>query len=113
MALLGANNRFLTLNESSETVMCEKQRAGDDEMVQVRSNTEREEDKKPVIPDEEQGNVGQIELNYVKKFQNFQDHKIKLNNDNRRGLMEAKSDGSMHELMLDRRAKMKADRYCK
>ncbi len=113
MALLGGNNRFLTLDEESESVVCEKQRAGEEEMVKIRSNAEREEDKKPVIPDEEQGNVGQIELNYVKKFQKFQDHKIKLCNEDRRDLLQAKEDGSMHELMLDRRSKMKADRYCK
>lgn len=120
LALLGANSRFMTLNESSETVECSMQRAGEDEMIKIRSNAEREEDKLPEIPDDDKGNIGQIELNYVKKFQKFQggslrgvDHKIKLCNDDRRQLMEAKADGSMHEAMLDRRVKMKADRYCK
>ena len=93
--------------------MCDKQKAGDEEMIRIRSNAEREEDKKEVIPDEEQGNVGQVELNYVKKFQKFQDHKIKLCSDDRRALMKAKAEGDFHEVMLDRRAKMKADRYCK
>lgn len=113
LALLGANNKFLSLNEEDETIVCEKQRAGDNEMIKIRSNAEREEDKKAYVPDEEKGNVGQIELNYVKKFQKFQDHKIKLNSSDRRELLKAKTEGDMHELMLDRRAKMKADRYCK
>ena len=113
LAILGPNNRFLSLDSDSETLICDKQKAGDDEMVKVRSNAEREEDKKEVIPDEEQGNVGQVELNYVKKFQKFQDHKIKLCNDDRKALMKAKAEGDFHEVMLDRRAKMKADRYCK
>ena len=113
LAILGPNNRFLSLDSDSETLICDKQKAGDDEMVKVRSNAEREEDKKEVIPDEEQGNVGQVELNYVKKFQKFQDHKIKLCSDDRRALMKAKAEGDFHEVMLDRRAKMKADRYCK
>lgn len=113
LALLGANSKFLSLNGEDETIVCEKSKAGDDEMIKIRSNAEREEDKKAYVPDEEQGNVGQIELNYVKKFQKFQDHKIKLNSSDRRELMKAKTEGDMHELMLDRRAKMKADRYCK
>ncbi len=78
-----------------------------------RSNAEREEDKEEVVPDEEKGNVGQIELNYVKKFQKFQDHKIRLCQDDRRTLLKAKEEGDLHETLLDRRAKMKADRYCK
>ena len=82
-------------------------------MIKVRTQAERDEDMKPVIPDEEQGNVGQIELNYVKKFQKFQDHKIKINQEDRRGLLKAKDEGALHEALLDRRAKMKADRYCK
>lgn len=113
LAILGPNGCFLSLKDSDDTVVCDRQRAGDDEMIKIRSNAEREEDKKEVIPDEEQGNVGQIELNYVRKFQKFQDHKIKLNQSDRRELLRAKAEGDMHEVMLDRRAKMKADRYCK
>jgi len=113
MALLGPNSRFLSINEATETIVCDKEKAGDNEMIIIRSNGEREEDQKEVIPDEEQGNVGQVELNYVKKFQKFQDHKIRLNQTDRRELLKAKGEGDLHEVMLDRRAKMKADRYCK
>ena len=82
-------------------------------MIQVRSQALREEDKEVFIPVEERGNVGQIELNYVKKFQKFQDHKIRLCDDDRTNLVKAKNDGTLHEALLDRRSKMKADRYCK
>ena len=43
----------------------------------------------------------------------FQDHKIRLNQNDRKELLVAKTEGDLHEKMLDRRAKMKADRYCK
>ncbi len=112
MALLGANNKFLTLGED-ETVECTRQRATESEMIKVRSNAEREEDKEVFVPEEERGKIGQVELNYVKKFQKFQDHKIKLCDDDRTALVSAKKEGSLHEALLDRRSKMKADRYCK
>lgn len=113
LALLGANSRFLSLDLESETLTCDKPKAGETEMLQIRSNTEREEDKKDHVPDEEKGNVGQVELNYVKKFQKFQNHKIKLCGEDRRALVKAKQEGDFHETLLDRRASMKADRYCK
>lgn len=62
-------------------------------------------------------------LNYVyyliyfsynrRKFQKFQDKKIKINTGDRTHLEQAKTHGNLHEVLLDRRAKMKADRYCK
>ena len=113
LALLGPNNKFLTLDEESETIECTQSKAGQGEMVQVRSNSQRAEDKEVFVPTEERGKVGQIELNYVKKFQKFQDHKIRLCDEDRTTLVKAKKDGSLHETLLDRRAKMKADRYCK
>jgi len=113
LALLGANNKFITVDEESETVECTKVKAGASEMIKIRSNAEREEDKEVYVPEEERGKIGQIELNYVKKFQKFQDHKIRLNNEDRSDLVKAKNEGTLHEALLDRRSKMKADRYCK
>ena len=36
-----------------------------------------------------------------------------LYDDDRGALVKAKNEGDLHELLLDRRSKMKADRYCK
>ena len=113
LALMAANNRFLSVSESDETLVCDKLKAGEGEMIKIRSNAEREEDKPAYVPEEERGKVGQIELNYVKKFQKFQDHKIKICNEERDKLVTAKKEGDLHEVLLDRRSKMKADRYCK
>lgn len=48
-----------------------------------------------------------------KKFQKFQDKKLKINEGGASELKRAKVEGNLHETLLDRRSKMKADRYCK
>ena len=53
------------------------------------------------------------ELSYVKKFQSFQDRKLRINSGTVGDLKKAKKQGNIREKLLDRREKMKADRYCK
>lgn len=89
---------------------------GKNEIVKIRSNSLHLKSLDPDdnIPEEERTTkLADIELNYVKKFQKFQDKKIKINNDNIAALKVARDKGYLHETLLDRRSKMKADRYCK
>jgi protein FRG1 len=50
---------------------------------------------------------------FRRKFQKFQDKKLRVNTDDRSELERARLEGNLHEALLDRRSKMKADRYCK
>lgn len=112
LALLASNECFLGRDED-DRITAESSKANTHNMLIIRSNAIRESEKVKEVPEEEQGKLKDVELNYVKKFQKFQDKRIKLNEEGIAELKEAKNAGKLHESLLDRRSKMKADRYCK
>lgn len=112
LALSGCNNCFLSYNEDGN-IVCQSHTAGPKEMLRLRSNAAREKDPLEGVPKEDRGSVKQAEINYVKKFQSFQDRRLRVSEVDKAQLKIAKKEGDLHEVMLDRREKMKADRYCK
>ncbi|KAJ9591193.1 hypothetical protein L9F63_002264, partial [Diploptera punctata] len=113
LALLGCNGCFMSITRDDDSVVAVNKKAGAEEIVQVRSHAEREVKPGSDLPQEEQGSISQVEVNYVRKFQKFQDKKIRINTNDRSELHKAREEGNLHEILLDRRSKMKADRYCK
>ncbi|KAG2202313.1 hypothetical protein INT47_010761 [Mucor saturninus] len=53
------------------------------------------------------------ELENFKKFQSWEPTKVHETLDDRRAIKKAKAEGRLAETLLDRREKVKADRYCK
>ncbi|XP_058448137.1 protein FRG1 homolog [Malaya genurostris] len=113
MALLAANGCFVSVDPEDDAVVAIKKKVGDNEVCVVRSCAVREQKTTKDVAVEEQGDLDQVEINYVKKFQKFQDKRLRVNTEDKAALKQAQVEGALHEALLDRRSKMKADRYCK
>ncbi|KAL4709524.1 hypothetical protein ACJJTC_007255 [Scirpophaga incertulas] len=111
-AILSSLHKFMSVQPEDDSLVAQTPTAGDHELCTIRSNKPRETNK-VVVPEEEQADLAEVEVNYVKKFQKFQDKKLRVNESGVSELKRAKMDGNLHETLLDRRSKMKADRYCK
>ncbi|KAM0733118.1 Protein FRG1 [Formica fusca] len=112
LAILNNTGCFMSVTNDDD-IICQNRTAGPSEYVILRSMTQRSQSPNKDIPKEEQGSLADIEINYVRKFQKFQDKKLRINKSDHSELEKAKVDGNLHETLLDRRSKMKADRYCK
>ncbi|XP_014203924.1 protein FRG1 homolog [Copidosoma floridanum] len=111
-AILGNTSCFVSVTDDDD-IVCSKLTAGPNEYVHIRSMAQEVDDPNKDMPQEELGSIEEIEVNYVRKFQKFQDKKLKISKNKISELKKAKETGIFHETLLDRRSKMKADRYCK
>ncbi|CAH8468520.1 unnamed protein product [Heterobilharzia americana] len=112
-ALLGANNCFLSPDFTTDDVVFKSQQAKTNEMVAFRSNKPLTHDPLLDIPEEEREGLKKAEVNYVRKFQSWQDQKLRLSKEEFSDVKRARHSGNLYECLLDRREKMKSDRYCK
>lgn len=111
MALQGCNSCFLTL-EDDDSFSCSASSAGPQQMITIRTNNDVDK-VVDATPSEEKASAKKTEVNYVKKFQSFEDRRLLVSKEDKAELKKSRKEGTMHECMLDRREKMKADRYCK
>ncbi|CAH0384851.1 unnamed protein product [Bemisia tabaci] len=113
LAIQGNNGCFISVRPDDDGIVAVSKTAGPSEMLKVRTPNLLTDEKPVEVAPEMKGSLSDIEVNYVKKFQKFQDKKLKVNSEDKSALKKARVEGTLHETMLDRRSKMKADRYCK
>ncbi|KAF7727528.1 hypothetical protein EC973_007429 [Apophysomyces ossiformis] len=113
-AFQNTHNKFLMVDEIAGGGF--KLRADSDDVgfcetftvyCQARFKRKQKKEKK------EKTNAGQIELDHVKKYQSWGGGRIMMTKEDTRTLKRAKQEGRFAEAMLDRREKVKSDRYCK
>ena len=105
----GSNKKYLTANPG-QRVHCYSDSANDDGAAfKIWSCVEREKKAKT----DTDGAVKTVEESFVKKFQSFIGGKLKIHDGDDSELKRAKKEGVLHETLLDRRAAMKADKFCK
>jgi len=112
--LKASNDGYLTVNSDGDLVALPEKKP--ESALSLRCLTKKDSLNKlnKDLPDEEKSeDLRNVEINYVKKFQKFQDHKLKMSTEDVKDLDQAKQSGYLHEKLLDRREKMKSDRYCK
>ncbi|TNN17000.1 Protein FRG1 [Schistosoma japonicum] len=112
-AMLGANNCFLSVDPTTDDIVFKSQQAKANEMIAFRSNKPLIHDPLLDIPEEEREGLEKAEVNYVRKFQSWQDQKLRLSKEEFSNVKRARQSGNLYECLLDRREKMKSDRYCK
>jgi len=109
-AVQAYNGCFLSYELNEEGFVCAKaSKAREKEIVKVRTNVEK---AKPVdfTPAVDKKNVNECEISYIKMYQHS---KVPINPEDRVVVKRARDEGDLHEVLLDRREKMKADRHCK
>jgi hypothetical protein len=65
LALLGCNSCFMSVAPSDDSVVAVSRTVGSNEILQIRSHAVREASPGCNLPEEEQGNLAQVEVNYV------------------------------------------------
>lgn len=65
MALQGYTECFMSIDPEDDTVVANGKKAGPEHVLQIRSQTVREVNPLKDVPQEEQGSLDQIEINYV------------------------------------------------
>ena len=115
LAILAHNKNFLSYDQEEHTLFATGRKVTDNELLKMRSNVDpaqvRLESERAKVPEEERGDLRDCEEKYMRKYQSKPD--VKSTSRGYGNLIRAKNEGNLHETLLDRRAKLKSDKFCK
>ncbi|EDQ91477.1 uncharacterized protein MONBRDRAFT_15040 [Monosiga brevicollis MX1] len=112
VSLRGPNKKFLSILPGRRCT-CNKNQMDLGTTFQAFSCAERKEKKKKDDYNIEGGSLKNMEEAFAMRFQSGKNGKWQVSEEDARDLGSARRQGRLHESLLDRRAKVKADRYCK
>jgi len=109
-AILAANGCFIEFNDEGDLI-AENRTASENNFVCIRTNIPKPE-LNP-IPLDERGTEEEVELAVAKKYQHWQDMRMKTSKEDIANVKKARKQGTLHTELLNRRTLMKSDKYCK
>ncbi|KAI9003566.1 FRG1-like family-domain-containing protein [Gaertneriomyces semiglobifer] len=111
VALQTCWEKFLSCDENG-VGRADSDNAGFQEIFTLHCQAQNRARKKKKKDD---GNLDEtsFEVEQIKKFHSYGGGRLVLSHEDAKELQKAKKEGSLHEAMLDRRAKMKSDKFCK
>lgn len=116
VALCACNSCFILPDEDRDGIIVATSAKADEmNFIKIRVHYESKKSKADdsnSVPSEERGSLQDCEVNYLKKYQSYQGKKPRVETDHS-SLKSAQATGTLHEALLDRRSKMKSDKFCK
>ncbi|KAJ3041237.1 hypothetical protein HDV00_009775 [Rhizophlyctis rosea] len=110
-ALMSFYGKFLRC-ESDGTVRCDSDEMGFREVVRFKCQAANKSGRKK-RREKERIDVGGLEVDKIKQFHSWGGDRLVTTQEDTRSLYKAKKDGQLNEALLDRRAKLKSDKFCK
>ncbi|KAL3085226.1 hypothetical protein niasHS_010295 [Heterodera schachtii] len=111
-----SNGLFLSLepNDDGNIYVCSKT-VKHSEIVNIRTNTDKEGPADWRSADDKK-KAADCETTYIKMFQHsrvdLKNRMISYNVNDKKAVKSAQEEGNLHETLLDRRSKLKSDKYC-
>ncbi|KAI8812850.1 FRG1-like family-domain-containing protein [Cladochytrium replicatum] len=115
-ALQSAYDKFLAVGKDGTTARCDSEKVGSAEVFRIKCQAQFKSMPKRVKTDEEleaEMEENDLELEEIKKFHSHTLGKVVTSKEGLESLRRARKDGNLHEELLDRRSKLKSDKFCK
>ncbi|KAJ1555237.1 hypothetical protein HK096_006289 [Nowakowskiella sp. JEL0078] len=112
IALKNTYGKFLKV-ENGGILRFDSETVGSRETFRVKVQIQNKKKKKTKKEEEAMTNVGQIEIDQIKRFHAAKNGIWTFVEESTRELKHAKNEGKLNETLLDRREKIKSDKFCK
>jgi len=112
LRIVSPDERHLTFGSHGD-IRATEIKPGPSEYIKMRTNAPRPLKAKVKERTSNESELRQLEENEARRFQSFRDSKVRVSEEEVSALKRAQKHGTVSSTLLDRRSKLKADRYCK